>query len=111
MKYDYIKNIQEDIKEYLKENNITEITEDLYDTLIVEDSITGNASGSYTFNTWTAEEFLAHNTDLLIEACEEFCQDVGDAIKKGAENCDVIIRCYLLPQALDNLRKEVDYIE
>ena len=108
MQYHYIKNIKEDIKNYLKENNIKEITDDLYDDLFIEDSITGNASGSYTFNAWQAEEFLIHNMDLLIEACEMFGQDIGEAIKKGPEHCDVTIRCYLLSPALEELKKELD---
>lgn len=103
MKYNYLENIKSDIKDYLEENNITEITDNLYDDLFIEDSITGNASGSYTFNTWEAEEYISHNMDLLREACSEYGIDVSDAIEKGAEYCDVTIRCYLLGQALSEL--------
>lgn len=66
----------------------------------VDDSVTGNASGSYTFNTYKAEEYICHNLDLLEEAMSEFgCEDVN-ALEKGAEWCDVTIRCYLLSDIL-----------
>lgn len=74
--------------------------------------MTGNASGSYTFNTWQAEEYLCHNMDLLEEACAEFGEDVGNAVECGAEYCDVTIRCYLLSgaisDALDELESEIE---
>lgn len=51
--------------------------------------MTGNASGSYTFSTWEAEENICHNLDLLAEAC------------------DVTIRCYLLGQAIAEALEEI----
>ena len=69
--------------------------------------MTGNASGSYTFTTWRAEENLCHNMDLLDEACAEFGEDVGDAVKKGAEFCDVTIRCYLLNLCINEVVKDI----
>ena len=70
--------------------------------------MTGNASGSYTFNAWKAEEYLCHNYDELSDACEAFGQDVGEAIKRGAEFCDVTIRCYLLGRAISEALDEVE---
>ena len=68
--YDYKEAVKEDVKEYIRENysadeireNLetsaarSDFEEKLNDILWIEDSITGNASGSYTFNTWQAEE-------------------------------------------------------
>lgn len=65
--------------------------QDLNDTLFTYDSVTGNASGSYTFNTWTAEEYLCHNWELLAEALTEFGCDMS-YLEKGAEECAVT--CY-----------------
>lgn len=65
--------------------------------------MTGNASGSYTFSTWQAEEYLAHNWDVLEEACAAFGADMGEVVKKGAENADVLIRCYYLGAAIDKV--------
>lgn len=124
--YDYQTAVKEDVKEYIRENyNADEIRESLEtsaarsdfeeklnDILWIEDSVTGNASGSYTFNTWQAEENLYHNIDLLEEACNEFGQGVGEAVERGAEYCDVTIRCYLLcgaiSDALDELESEIE---
>lgn len=73
----------------------------------VFDSVTGNASGSYTFNTWTAEEYLCHNWELLGEALTEFGCDMS-YLEKGAEACDVTIRCYLLGQAISEVLDEIE---
>lgn len=70
--------------------------------------MTGNASGSYTFSTWQAEEYLAHNWDVLEEACAEFGADMGEEVKKGAENADVLIRCYFLGAAIDKVLPEFE---
>ena len=73
MKYNYYEAVKNDALEYIKENNLQDKTqEELYDELFISDSVTGNASGSYYCNTYKAEEALAHNTDLLIEALNEF---------------------------------------
>lgn len=109
-RYDYLRAIKEDVLNYINENNIVvtsenrdEVEQDLNDTLFTYDSVTGNASGSYTFNTWTAEEYLCHNWELLGEALTEFGCDMS-YLEKGAEACDVTIRCYLLGQAIGRNR-------
>lgn len=114
-KYDYRSAVSEDIREYLKDhdivvtpNNINSLEQELYDTLLMEDSVTGNASGSYTFNAWQAAENLCHNWDLLQDTVDEFGDDLGDWIKRGEESCDVFIRCHLMPQCL---RKVLDEVE
>lgn len=66
--YDYREAMTEDVKEWIKENvDLTEWAEDregleqqLNDDLWTEDSITGNASGSYYCNSYNAEESIAH---------------------------------------------------
>ena len=119
-KYDYRQAVRDDILDYIKEhdiqvtdNNREEVEEFLYDTLFVEDSVTGNASGSYTFNTWKAEEYLCHNLDLLAEAIDEFGADAGtykDCIE-SAETADVTIRCYLLTECLSSVLDELEVDE
>lgn len=121
--YDYLENVKDDVKEYLKNNYDVETVEEieeidkekLYDELFIEDSVTGNASGSYEFSTWQAEENIAHNMDLLKEALKEFGEDYGEALEKGAEHCDVTIRCYLLgnaiEEAIQELIEEVEEVE
>ena len=122
MEYDYRETVRNDVieqvKDGYKENSLRIYKEEgrealeeyLNNELWVDDQVTGNASGSYTFNTWEAEENLCHNMNLLEEACDEFGQDVGEAVKRGAEYCDVTIRCYLLggaiSEAIDELEAE-----
>lgn len=108
--YDYKKNIKNDIKEYISDNNIDVNSEDfsqdeLYDDLFCEDSVTGNGSGSYTFNSWKSEEYICHNLDLLKEAFDEFCCDQDRMF--DAEYCDVSIRCYLLASCLSEVVEEL----
>lgn len=117
--YNYLEAVTSDVLDYIKEEiNLDEwkgnregLEEKLNDELWTVDSVTGNASGSYTFNTWEAEENLAHNWDLLAEALDEFGQDGTDVLRQGAEAMDVTIRCYLLWQAiaeaLDELEEEL----
>lgn len=115
--YNYLEAVTNDTKAAILENinnwdfaDREELEEIANDELWIDDSVTGNASGSYTFNTWQAEENLCHNMDELEDACNEFGQDIGEAVKQGAEYCDVTIRCYLLGQAisaaLDELEEE-----
>lgn len=94
---------------YIKENklDITAGYDAIYDQLWVEDSVTGNGSGSYTFNTWDAEEYLCHNMELLKEVVREFDINVRDMLERGAEYMDVSIRCYLLGQVLAEVLEEM----
>ena len=113
--YNYLENVTADAKQAILENlNYWDFTdrEELEgianDELWADDSVTGNGSGSYTFSTWQAEENLCHNMDELEEACNEFGQDIGEAVKQGAEYCDVTIRCYLLGQAISAAIDELE---
>lgn len=120
--YNYILAMEDDIRDYIENecdlmdyDDMDNAYDDLYDRLLMSDTVTGNASGSYTFNTYKAEEYLCHNMDLLINACYEFGQSLGDAVERGAEYCDVTIRCYLLSSVLydvlEELNNENDYWE
>lgn len=112
-KYNYLNAVKEDVKDYIQSEidmcayeTREELEEYLNDHLFVSDSVTGNASGSYTFNTWEAEENLCHNLDLLGEALSEFGSDT-EMIMQSPESCDVTIRCYLLGQAISEVLDEM----
>lgn len=114
-KYDYRKQVKSDIEDYIKDSvdmsdydSREEMEQDLNNKLWLADSVTGNASGSYTFNAWRAEENLCHNLDLLEDACEEFGDEGFDILKKGPEAADVTIRCYLLSQELSEVLDEME---
>lgn len=113
--YNYLETVTNDAKAAILENmnnwsfsDREELEEVANENLWADDSVTGNGSGSYTFNTWQAEENLCHNMDELEEACDEFGQDIGEAVKQGAEYCDVTIRCYLLGQAISAALDELE---
>ena len=117
--YNYLEAMKSDIKDYIKNEVNTsnysdreELENDLNDILWNEDSVTGNASGSYTFNRADAKEYVADNMDLLAEACKEFCVDNETVCEKffaeDWEYFDVTIRCYLLSQAISEVLDEID---
>lgn len=113
--YNYLENVINDAKQAIFENlndwnfsDREELEGIANDMLWIDDSVTGNGSGSYTFSTWQAEENLCHNMDELEEACDEFGQDIGEVVKQGAEYCDVTIRCYLLSQAISAALDELE---
>lgn len=120
-KYDYYEAVKEDVKNYLKENfSNDELKEHLLDNqeredfesrlqdiLWTEDSVTGNGSGSYTFNSYEAEENLCHNWNLLTETLDSYDEPYSSVLEKGPEWCDVSIRCYLLGQAISEVLDEL----
>ena len=92
-----------DLEEY--EGRRDELEEKLNDDLWANDCITGNGSGSYTFCSATAKEYVLENVDLLREAYTEFdCKETlgDDFCNEEWEKMDVTIRCYLLGQAINN---------
>ena len=114
-KYNYRKSVLEDVREYISNNytreelkeladDLDELSEKLNDEMWTADSVTGNASGSYTFNAWQAEENLCHNLDLTQEVGREF----GELDMTNPESCDVSIRCYYLGECINEVLNE-DY--
>ena len=114
-RYNYMEAMKDDIMQYIKydldsahyDDSREELEEFLNDELWTCDGVTGNASGSYFFNAWKAEEAIAHNLDLLSEALQEFDCNCN-VLEKGAEWCDVTIRCYLLGQAINAVLDELE---
>jgi len=114
MSYDYREAVKNDVLDYIKSeidfadfDSLEELEEHLNDTLWTVDSVTGNASGSYTFNSWQAEENICHNLDLLGEALTEFGSGADYLITNGAEAADVTIRCYLLGECIAAALEEI----
>lgn len=114
-RYDYLEAVTNDAKQAILENlkcwdfsDREELEEKANKELWCNDNVTGNASGSYTFSAWDAEENLCHNMNKLEEACDEFEEDMGEAVKQGAEYCDVSIRCYLLEEAISAAIDELE---
>ena len=107
----YLDQMKSDILDYIREEGITvtsenreEVEEELNDKLWTVDSVTGNASGSYTFDNNTAKEYVVENMDVLKEMVSEFDIDAQTVAEKFIneewEYFDVSIRCYLLGSAI-----------
>lgn len=108
-RYDYYEVIKDDLKTFISDNynledfkDTDDAYQEIYDNAFISDSVTGNGSGSYFCNTWKSEEAICHNLDLLGEALQEFGDDAS-LLQRGAEACDVTIRCYLVGQLLSEV--------
>lgn len=117
--YNYMEAMKQDIKAYLEdefecrysEMDHDELEQELYDDLWINDSVTGNASGSYTFCRATAKEYVIDNMEICKEAIDEFCVDANTVADKFLsedwEYFDVTIRCYLLGSAIAEVLDEM----
>lgn len=113
MDYNYYEEMYNDVKNWIDEHiNLSDyedrddLEQYLNDELFTADEITGNASGSYFFNSYKAEEAICHNWDLLAEAVDGFCAS-SDILSDGPESCDVVIRCYLLNQVISSVLDDI----
>lgn len=117
--YDYREAVKSDVLEYIKNeinfeefDSLEELEQHLNDELWTVDSVTGNASGSYTFNRVEARENVIDNIDILWEAVGEFgtsTEDIGnDFLNEEWEYFDVTIRCYLLGECIAAALEEIE---
>ena len=122
MAYNYLEELKSDVKSYIKEvasdymdcEDMEELRDSLYDNLWDEDSVTGNGSGSYTFNSEEAKKYVSDNLDLMVEAYKDLDSIeslVDDLEALDFETIDVTIRCYLLSQALDEVLEDGDFLK
>ena len=123
--YNYYDSVRADILDYIREeinladyDDLDDLAKKLNDDLWIDDSVTGNASGSYTFNSYTAKEYVSENLDLLSGMCLDFGVDYAEIgrrfINEEWEWFDVSIRCYVLgdciSDALEEIREEWEEI-
>lgn len=121
--YDYLNAVCDDVREYI-ENEIDAadwtgdrdgLEEKLNDDLFVDDSVTGNASGSYYCNAYKAKQaFLSDPKaeEYFAECCADFGMDAAEVgkhfIRGDYEYFDVTIRCYLLGHAISEVLDELE---
>ena len=117
--YNYMEAMKQDIKTYLEDEfeyrysdlDRDELEQKLNDDLFICDSVTGNASGSYTFCRATAKEYVIDNMEICKEAIDEFFIDANTVADKFLsedwEYFDVTIRCYLLESAIAEALEEM----
>lgn len=110
--YDYDQAVYDDVwswvKERLDNDELPHFTKDrlkewLEEMLFTEDSVTGNGSGSYTFNRYTAEKYICHNIEYIFDKFEELGYTVDHKSSIYAEELDVTMRCALLNEAIDKV--------
>ena len=84
--------------------------DDVFDEVLGDDSVTGNASGSYTMNRAVAKEYIIENIDLLKKAADEYGfdkKDIGEQfLSEEWEQLDVLIRLYLVGEYFDDIFSE-----
>jgi len=107
-----IKYYDDTIREYIDGEEIDRdgLLEALHDEMWIDDSITGNASGSYTMSTYQAEENIAHNFEEIETVAAEWGIEptVKAGYDHGAEWWDVSIRCYYLSSAIASVLDDME---
>lgn len=112
---EYIEETKENAKEYIKENweYLKDKTgEEVQDDLFLADGVTGNGSGSFTFNTYKAQQNISElifDEDFTNALEWNFGQDLGELIKRGAEVVDVTARCLSLYEI--NIKEIIEEIK
>ena len=119
MDYNYLESVKEDVLQYINDEvDLSEyddrdaLEEQLNDDLWVEDSVTGNGSGSYTFDREKAKQYvLDSGFDGLEDMISEFdveAEELGRRLESSDwEWFDVSLRCYWLRQAISEALDEV----
>lgn len=124
MTYNYMEAVKNDVLEnigyYFSLEEIAaklhedrdDFAEELNDLFWIDDSVTGNASGSYTFNRAQAREYVTGDMDTVAEAIREFCMEsetIADHfLCEDWEYFDVTARCYCLYSAIDTALDEME---
>ena len=93
--YSYKEEVRKDVKNWMEENKDQwqgldrhDAFDAVYDACWEDDSVTGNASGSYTFSRWEARQNFFNDVDAeeyLYQACEDSFFGCGDYWK--ASDC------------------------
>lgn len=97
---DYVNEVIKDACEAIDDGvyDYVNDADDLTDEMWCDDSITGNGSGSYTFNTWKAQQNVSDVIwdEEFLNELDDMCVDLGSLMKDGAEAVDVTARCVAL---------------
>lgn len=120
----YFEQVKKDIENWINDNgdyyfNIEDYRGDrdgfeefLNDELWTADDVTGNASGSYTFNREEAKQYVLEDMDTVAEALQEFCTSAEEIAKhfisEDWEWFDVTARCFVLGSAIYEVCEDLD---
>lgn len=120
MAYNYLEALKDDVRQAIEDNydiadysDRDEFEETLNDDLWVDDSVTGNGSGSYTYSRAEAEKNVKGDPnamDYIREMVSEY-DEKDIALEKFMDEdwewFDVSIRCYLLGQVISEVLDEL----
>lgn len=97
---DYLVEVESDALDFLDENiEYYDDFDDAFHAMFCSDSVTGNGSGSYTFNSYKAQQNVkdAIFDENIVALLDWNGINIFDTLRdRGAETLDVIIRCYVL---------------
>lgn len=97
---DYLAEVESDALDFLDENiECYDDFDDAFDAMFCSDYVTGNGSGSYTFNSYKAQQNVkdAIFDENIVTLFDWNGVNIFDTLRdRGAETLDVIIRCYVL---------------
>ena len=109
----YYNEVLNDAKAALDENmGYYDSFQKFYDDLWVDDSVTGNGSGSYYFNAYKASKAVSEFlwTEECHELLSELCVDVAKLMEDGPESADVTVRCCMLGHVAKELKDYWDEV-
>lgn len=115
----YREMVKEDVLEAIRNDyDLTNYTDrddaeqTLNDEMWTDDSVTGNGSGSYTFNSAAARDYVLADIETVKEALREFCtpaEEIGQRfLDEDWEYLDVTARCYILGEAISEALDELE---
>ena len=96
---DYCEDVLIRGKQFIDENfESYDDFDSLFDDMFMSDDVTGNASGSYTFDAHLAQENVkdAIFDNEIISMFQDSSTDIASTLAAGAEALDVTIRCLVL---------------
>lgn len=102
--------VDENFDSYLEVGGeLDDAWDEFYEDLFMDDSVTGNASGSYWFSRKKAEESLGEFIwdEDIVWLLGEMGYTIEDVVKRGPEVTDVIIRCAMLSSACEDVKEYV----
>lgn len=120
MAYNYLDAVKDDVRQVIEDEYVLSdypdrdaFEEELRDVLWADDSVTGNGSGSYTYDRAKAREYVQGDPDAM-DYIRELISDYDEkdvALEKFMDEdwewFDVSIRCYLLDQAISEVLDEL----
>ena len=97
---DYLVEVESAAQDFLDENiEYYDDFDDAFHEMFCSDYVTGNGSGSYTFNSYKAQQNVkdAIFDENIVTLLDWNGINIFDTLRdSGAETLDVIIRCYIL---------------